>query len=88
MSASLVYWYIRKTKRNVSVFTNCNVEKNLQGCFEENPKSLLTTRDSQGNTVAHLVAASGNAEVFKVWKSVAMVMSMFTANSKAQTRQI
>ena len=37
----------------------------LQGCFEENPKALLTP-DSQGNTIAHLVAASGNNEVFEV----------------------
>ena len=28
--------------------------------------ALLTARDSQGNTIAHLVAASGNTEVFKV----------------------
>ena len=27
---------------------------------------MLAEKDSQGNTIAHLVAASGNTEVFKV----------------------
>ena len=45
----------------------------LQGWFEENPKALLAAKDSQGNTIAHLVAASGNTEVFEVkhlWKLI------------------
>ena len=37
-----------------------------QGCIEENPKGLLSAEDSQGNRVTHLVAASGNTEVFEV----------------------
>ena len=37
-----------------------------QGYFEENPEELLTAEDSQGNTIAHMVAASGNTEVFEV----------------------
>ena len=37
-----------------------------QGYFEENPEALLTAKDSQGNTIAHLVVASGNTEVFEV----------------------
>ena len=40
--------------------------QHLQGYFEENPKALLAAKDSQGNTIAHLVAASGNTEVFEV----------------------
>ena len=40
----------------------------IQGCFEENPEALLTVKDSQGNTITHLVAASGNTEVFEVMK--------------------
>ena len=45
----------------------------LQGWFEENPKALLTAKDSQGNTLAHLAAVSGNTEVFQVkhlWKLI------------------
>ena len=38
----------------------------IQGYFEEDPEELLTAKDSQGNTIAHLVAASGNTEVFEV----------------------
>ena len=30
------------------------------------PKTLFTTKDSQENTIAHVVAASENTEVFKV----------------------
>ena len=37
-----------------------------QGWFEKAPKTLLTAKDSQGNTIAHMVAASENTEVFKV----------------------
>ena len=32
-----------------------------------NSEALLTAKGSQGNTVAHLVADSGNTEVFKVY---------------------
>ena len=39
----------------------------FQGFFEKDPKGLLTLKDSQGNTIAHLVAASGNTEVFEVY---------------------
>ena len=39
-----------------------------QGYFEEDPKALLAAKDSQGNTIAHLAAASGNTEVFEVRK--------------------
>ena len=39
-----------------------------QGCFEEDPEALLTVKDSQGNTITHLVASSGNTEVFEVRK--------------------
>ena len=34
---------------------------------------MLAAKDSQGNTIAHLVAASGNTEVFEVkhlWKLI------------------
>ena len=37
-----------------------------QCCFEKNPEALLKAKDSQGNTIAHLVAASGKTEVFQV----------------------
>ena len=40
----------------------------IQGCFEEDPEALLTVKDSQGNTITHLAAASGNTEVFEVRK--------------------
>ena len=39
----------------------------FQGFFEKDPKRLLTTKDSRENTIAHLVAASGNTEVFEVY---------------------
>lgn len=35
-----------------------------QQCFE--PEKLLETRDSEGSSIAHLVAASGKNEVIKV----------------------
>ena len=39
----------------------------FQGFFVKDPKGLLTTKDSRENTVAHLVAASGNTDVFEVY---------------------
>ena len=37
-----------------------------QDCFKRNPKDVLTAKDSQGNRLAHLAAASGNTELFEV----------------------
>ena len=50
-----------------------------QGCFEEDPEALLTVKDSQGNTITHLVASSGNTEVFEVRKGEYRV-EMYTTN--------
>ena len=46
--------------------TYSTICQHSQACFEENPRALLTAEDSQGNTIAHMVAASGNTEVFEV----------------------
>ena len=50
----------------IHIKTMCVFWGHSQGCFEENPKMLLAT-DSQENTIAHLVTASGNTEVFEVF---------------------
>ena len=57
---------IQCTYHCISVFTrSLFICQHSQACFEENPMALLAP-DSQGNTIAHLVAASGNTEVFEV----------------------
>ena len=49
------------------LFIFCSVIiEHLQGFIAENADALLTAEDFQGNTIAHLVAASGNTEVFEV----------------------
>ena len=47
-----------------------------QGYFEENPEELLTANDYQGNTIAHLVTASGNTEVFEVFVYLVTVINV------------
>ena len=50
-----------------SLVTCIHVILHSQCCFEKYPEALLNAKDSQGNTIAHLVAASGNTEVFEVY---------------------
>ena len=66
---------LMKKKKNLLLVCSLNVVTYIgiilhsQCCFEEYPKALLTAKDSQGNTIAHLVAASGNTEVFEVYST-------------------
>ena len=54
---------------SLNLVTYIGILLHSQCCFEKYPEVLLAARDSQGNTIAHLVAASGNTEVFEVYST-------------------
>ena len=77
--STMIHWALEKDHHRSAFFkvyfnifiislwaTNWTQFEHLQGFIEENAEALLTAKDSQRNTVAHLVAASGNTEVFEV----------------------
>ena len=61
-----------------------------QVCFEETPSELFQAKDSQGNGIGHLVAASGNTEVIKVIylcnTKVQMIVSGFDYTKQISTK--